>query len=538
MLSVGQKAVLSSYICYMSKKWIWILISIMTFAVVGIISLQLYWLKNAFSVKEDQFSQQVSHALSQISKEAEAQETIVEVSKEIFSLNSGFTNQIPFYQGYAVHPDFPDSIGEGMQVSKESIVIRNEQSIDSNTRITIFSGDTLLYNKTLTHAGNQRIRPDLGKELATKLNNKTLLVEKIVNKLLDYNEDITQRLSQATLQALITSEMKKNGISIPYEYVVKNSNGEIIYKSEHYKNEASGIYKAELFPNDLFSPPYYLSLNFPRRDTFLIKSLGFMGASSIILTLVIIFSYSLTLFVIFKQKRLSEIKTDFINNMTHELKTPISTISLASQMLKDKSIGEDQKNLDRISGIIDDESKRLGYQVEKVLQMAIFERGTFNLKKKETDLHTLIKNSIQNFQLQVQKAGGTLCTQFGAGQSQIRVDELHVSNVVLNLLENALKYCEGVPEIQLYTRNFSKGVEISVKDNGIGIRKEDQKRIFEKFYRVSTGNVHNVKGFGLGLSYVKKIVDAHGGTVHVESEPGKGSEFIIRIPYKTENDDI
>ena len=227
-------------------------------------------------------------------------------------------------------------------------------------------------------------------------------------------------------------------------------------------------------------------------------------------------------------------KNDFVNNMTHELKTPISTISLASQMLNDKSIPDEQKNMAQISRIIQTESKQLGFQVERVLQMAIFDHGQLKLKLEEIDLHDVIETVAQNFLLQIDKRAGKLEFTPEAEETVVRGDVMHLTNVISNLIENAMKYTRQTPRIGIATRNERGTIVISVSDNGIGISKEDQKRIFDKFYRVPTGNVHNVKGFGLGLSYVKLIVEKHRGTIQIKSEPDKGSRFDINLPLQEE----
>ena len=260
--------------------------------------------------------------------------------------------------------------------------------------------------------------------------------------------------------------------------------------------------------------------------------MGIMGGTSALITLFVLTLFSLALYIMFKQKRLSEMKNDFVNNMTHELKTPISTISLASQMLNDKTIPDEQKNLNHISRIIQTESKQLGFQVERVLQMAIFDHGQLKLKLEEVDVHDVIETVAQNFLLQADKRGGELDFLPEAENAVILGDSMHITNVVSNLIENAMKYTKDTPVIGISTRNESGDVVISVSDNGIGISKEDQKRIFDKFYRVPTGNVHNVKGFGLGLSYVKLIVEQHHGIIKIKSEPEKGSRFDIHLPLQ------
>ena len=239
-------------------------------------------------------------------------------------------------------------------------------------------------------------------------------------------------------------------------------------------------------------------------------------------------------YIIFKQKRLHIITNDFINNMTHELKTPISTISLASQLLGDTNVSVENKNIEQISKLILDECRRLGSQVEKVLQMAVFERAHFNPLPTRINLNMMIDSILNNFSIQIKSRNGKLFKELNAENPFVFADEVHITNAIINLLDNALKYCQTDPVIILSTRNENNHVVIGVKDNGIGIGKENQKKIFDKFYRVPTGNIHNVKGFGLGLSYVKKIVTAHKGSVNLESKIGIGSTFTIILP----NEDI
>jgi len=227
-------------------------------------------------------------------------------------------------------------------------------------------------------------------------------------------------------------------------------------------------------------------------------------------------------------------KSDFVNNMTHELKTPISTISLASQLLNDKSIASADKNYDRISSIIAEESKRLGYQVERVLQMAKFDQGNLRLQFREVSVHDIIEKVVTNFILQVESKNGVLIPSLHAENDIVDADPVHLSNVFSNLLDNAVKYSPEKPEIYIETRNINQHIQLIFRDNGIGISKSNQRRIFDKFYRVPTGNIHNVKGFGLGLSYVKKIISELHGTISVESELGAGSKFIVKLPVKNE----
>jgi two-component system phosphate regulon sensor histidine kinase PhoR len=231
---------------------------------------------------------------------------------------------------------------------------------------------------------------------------------------------------------------------------------------------------------------------------------------------------------------LSEIKNDFISNMTHEFKTPISTISLACEVLSDKSIEKSPERMNKYVKMIGDENKRLSLLVENILQTAILDKGQLKLKIQSIDIHNLIEQTITNIKLQVENKEGEISTDLKAANAVINGDRVHITNIVFNLIDNALKYSGDHPVIKISTRNDSEGVFISVEDNGIGISKENQKRIFDTMYRVPTGNIHNVKGFGLGLSYVKAVVEKHGGSINVESELGKGSTFTIYLPYHSE----
>ncbi len=345
-------------------------------------------------------------------------------------------------------------------------------------------------------------------------------------------KEISERIDFVELGEIVESIFQINGIELPFYYAVMDEKGNHLYRS-HSLNEIKQhniSFKQRLFPRENSTRLVFIEVYFKHRGAY-VKDATRLLFPSLLLTVfvLIIFIYALT--VIFKQKRINVMKTDFINNMTHEFKTPISSISLASQMLHDESIGKTPTTLKYISNIIQDETKRLSLQVEKVLQMAMFEKDKSILKLSEIPINELIKDIANTFALKVEKKGGKITTTFNASEDYALVDEVHFTNIVYNLMDNALKYCDKPLLLDVTTENDkNNNLLIHIEDNGIGIKKEDQKRIFEKFFRVSTGNLHNVKGFGMGLAYVKKMVIEHRGTIKMESEPGIGTKFTITIP--------
>jgi len=252
--------------------------------------------------------------------------------------------------------------------------------------------------------------------------------------------------------------------------------------------------------------------------------------ASALLTIALGFIFYYSVSTIIEQKKNSEIKNDFINNMTHEFKTPISTISLACEALRDPDINSNQGLVGRYIGMVSDENKRLGMLVEEVLQSAVFDKGEFKLKFEQIDVHELILSVSEKVNMQVREKNGTLLTHLKAENATIKADRVHLSNVLYNLIDNAIKYSKSHPQIELITRTTKEYLKISVKDNGIGISSENKDRIFDRLYRVPTGNLHDVKGFGLGLSYVKIIIDRLDGKIELESQLGKGSTFNVYLP--------
>jgi two-component system phosphate regulon sensor histidine kinase PhoR len=344
---------------------------------------------------------------------------------------------------------------------------------------------------------------------------------------------VSLRIPDGFLDVLIDTLLKQKNINLEYRFAVQteiDGKNVFIMGNDFHPQKNSQLYKKLLFPDEQQLKPNFLCIYFPKQKSDLFKSTSFLIFPSILLTMIIIGIFIVTLQVILRQKKISQIKNDFINNMTHELKTPISTISLASQMLRDVSVSHTTKSVDHISSVIYDESQRLTNQVEKVLQMAVFNEGKLKLKFTEIDINKLLEGIVANFEIRLSTENGTLIKDLSAENPYINGDEVHITNVIFNLLDNAMKYSKGEPQIELLTENKNGFVVVHVKDYGIGIPKEHQNQIFERFYRVPTGNLHNVKGFGLGLSYVKRIVEVHNGKIKLESTVGKGTRFRIFFP--------
>ena len=520
----------------------------MSFAMIGLIIVQVYWINNAIAVKEKQFSQIVNKVLSNIVSEVQQQETVFHIINEIEPIDTlgdwdeftrvevevsaaEFLNEFTISSGK--RNEQINTVNQGVQIYQRStskgnhkdIAVITEDSflLEDKPRIIIDSSGV----QTITWISPSQIRRKIKKELT----DQQFFIDNIISKMMTPELTVEERIDPELLSWIIAREMRNNGVDLNYEFAVYRNPGNIAIKTDQFNmDNHTDYFTTELFPRDVFNQPDYLSIYFPGKKSFIIQSLGFMAISSMILTIIIILCFIATFFIIFKQKRLSEIKNDLINNMTHELKTPVSTISLASQMLNDKSIPAKSKNLGYISRVIADESKRLEYQVEKVLQMAIFDRGKIKLKFKQIDIHDLIQGVINNFNIQMDKKGGQIIEKLDASYPVIMIDTVHFTNVLSNLIDNAIKYSKENPEIYVRTEDRHGKLVIRIRDNGIGISKENQKKIFEKFYRVPTGNIHKVKGFGLGLSYVKKIVEAHNGDIRIKSELNKGTEFEICLP--------
>jgi two-component system phosphate regulon sensor histidine kinase PhoR len=336
------------------------------------------------------------------------------------------------------------------------------------------------------------------------------------------------------IQETIATVLKENNVKQPFEFCIINIYKYPVFSSDGFKiSDMPSSYSISLADDNSSMTPETLYLSIPEDKNAFIREMAWMIVASIVFTTIIVLAFAVTVRTLFNQKNLSEIKSDFINNMTHELKTPLATISLAIDALTNEKVIHDTEKIRMYSKMIKEENKRMNKQVEKILQAARLEKEEIRLNLQDLDAHEIVAKVAQNLALQVQEKNGRLDLRLNAPDHIIEADEVHFSNIIFNLLDNAMKYSVGAPVIEVETSSQNGNLAIKVTDNGIGMDRETQSRIFEKFYRAHTGNLHNVKGFGLGLSYVKAIVDAHDGKIKVESIPGKGSTFTVTLQTKS-----
>ena len=500
----------------MNKKSIIIVIALMTFALLGSVALQVYWISGAIRINEEQFDKSIFSAMQSVAKRMERDE-------------AGDVSKLT---------DFILRNKKGEKLTEEDLFnagldVEQIERLDS-----IYKSSKVFFQEE--NKGDEKLFKD---------NRRRNVLENMLYEQLYFHRSLEDRLSVERLNEALKREFKNTGLEdIKYNYgVFSKQLDKMIIQNGHYLPEGAAPkdpiksqafdfltntkYKVDLFTSEDLDPPGSLSLYFPNRSGYVWSSVWVSLLSSVIFTAMTLFSFIYTIYTIFRQKKLGDIKTDFINNMTHEFKTPIATISLATDTILNPTILDNPDKVRRFAEIIKQENKRMNGQVEKVLQAAIVDREEYKLKMVDIDLHEVIEQAADNFAVQVESRDGVLSTDLQANEPLIQGDLTHISNIINNLMDNANKYSPEKPEIIVKTRTVSGGVEVSISDKGIGLSSASRKLIFDKFYRVSTGNLHDVKGFGLGLSYVKAMVTAHKGTIDVKSDLGKGSTFIVFLPF-------
>ena len=529
----------------MKKRFIILLIVAITASLLGLVGIQIYWIKNALSVKEVNFDRGVGEAVTKaiykFNKIEMARKLMLQQERNaqmsryyalLDSLNREYYNAIV---GQAGQEELP--LDTNATYIRESFQL-NISEQENGRQIRSF--DTSYVRETIGNENLPGYLPNQGAFAAEDPLRMFFDRSKFINDLFDdlfsnrFSFQLSGEQGVTVIDSLLQAELKSHGIKTEYDFAIFNPayNAVVVEKTGNNTQELlQSQYAFNLFPNDIFLNPEYLLLYFPEQKSYIVSQINTMLATSSLFILVIISSFAFTILTVIRQKKLSVMKNDFINNMTHELKTPISTISLACQALKDNEINKSEDLYQSYIRMIDEENQRLGLMTEKVLQTAIIEKGRLRLNRTGLDIHDLISEAIRKISLQVEAKHGQISSKLAAEYSFIEADKVHLTNVFVNLLDNANKYSPNSPRIELSTENTSRGILVHVEDNGIGISRANQKKIFENLYRVSTGNIHDVKGFGLGLSYVKAIVEKHGGYIALESEPKKGSRFSVFIPF-------
>ena len=518
----------------MSRRTLWIIVSLMSIALVGLVGFQLYWINNAINLSSERFEKDVQESLRNVAEKLERNEMLYLVTKNELWENDSLKGASWTASTSDQHNNEKEFITDSLNQMQRFKFKTNQNKIEFIYQSEVKEGKDEQNVSVITKSiwSNISDLDNVERIDPKKLENKTSKIEVVVQEILELESGKKSRFHPKVLDSLLHEEFANKGISTAYEYGVfnKDENNFVIAKANDKELLLNSGLKANLFPNDLLGNVNYLMVNFPKQNSFLLKQISATLATSVVLIGVIIFCFAYAILTILRQKKLSEIKNDFINNMTHEFKTPITTVSLASQALGEEVVINDRKTYERYLKVISDETDKLGSQVEKVLQAASFDKRDFKINRKTVDIVAPLHQLIDSFRVQVESRSGKIETSFSQKSLHAHIDLPHFINAVQNLLDNALKYSDTPPRIEIGLRSDKSGFTLIVTDNGIGIRKEQLGKIFDKFYRVPKGNVHDVKGFGLGLSYVKSIVDAHKGTMTVESQPGKGSAFTIKIP--------
>jgi two-component system phosphate regulon sensor histidine kinase PhoR len=520
-----------------------LIIILMTVSLIGISIIQGLWFNNAYEVKEEQFDQSVNEAMRDVVErlndndrfvfmndhlqmEMSNRSTMITSMKNDIRIAAYFGDSMPENSPHFGHPERKIS-SDGIKVN---LRIDSGCTNDTIEHQRVFISELLIGDKDTNHwSFNHESDVEFTSDFGDVFNQLEIEYRR-------REEPLKYLMGGVKLDTLIEQKLKENGIDLPFEYaVVDNAKDSIVaeYSSVGYKGSGGGKYEKSLFPQDIKEKPESLTIYFPGKDEYVMGSMWTMISGSIIFTLIIVLTYAGAIYYMWKQKRLSDIKTDFINNMTHEFKTPIATISLAVDSMTHPKVMDDHEKVNYFADIIREENKRMNTQVENVLNTALLEKEELKLKLKTVDVHGLINKAMAQMNLVLTKEKGDMSAEMKAEKHLLQADEMHLYNVIVNLLDNAIKYSGGVPNVQISTLSKNNELVMSIKDNGIGMNKETQRKIFDKFFRVTKGNIHDVKGFGIGLSYVKAVVDAHHGSVDVQSELGKGTTMLVHLPIQS-----
>ncbi|WP_159802368.1 sensor histidine kinase KdpD [Flavobacterium sp. MK4S-17] len=509
----------------MNKTRFRLLVFFMSLSLIGIILVQLYWVNSSLKNNDEQFKFHVQQILGKVAGKLQ--------EFEEYNLSKLFTKfqdstgrppsreeMLPFY--YNSKPGKRESVIYSDNINQKDYSLFFEKDRNSAKKIN----DSLKRNYSIIEDGKSNPASDENSDIDTWQRYQFALYLK------DYRENnpLEVRISEQWVEKLLQNELKQNGVNTPFEFGIYNDGLATKIRSDNFKWDPDATYQHSIYEDNEGYSKYRLLVSFPQKKVYLFNSLLGITLLSIVFTLIIIIAYLSAINQLIKQKQISEIKTDFINNMTHEFKTPIATINLALDAIKNPKIFEHPDKVQRYLQMIRDENKRMHSQVENVLQISKLDKKELDITKDQADIHDVIEDAIEHVHLIIEARNGTLTRHFEAQRTTALLNDVHFTNVLVNILDNAIKYSPEEPVIDIYTENVKDFILIKIEDKGLGMSKNTQKRIFEKFYREHTGDIHNVKGHGLGLAYVKRIIDDHNCHIYVESEKGKGSTFIIKMP--------
>lgn len=489
-------------------------------SVLVIFALQAFWMRSFYIQKKEEFNLTIYSALEQVNKKLEEREHLKQVKEKLVMdalPQPDFSAKTVTTRTYAQVKNTIKGAPMVTITQVDKMKDGMKRIMISDSAVTVISANTVSMNDKK----NGMVK-NVKDSAINKFMNKMIMEIKILDK---------DERNGDTIQALIKKVLNNKGVFLPFEFALKKvfkNKHEILTKSHNYK-DTEDAFVTDLSANKVFSTHNFLFLQFPQTREYMFSSMKNTLLSSLVFSIIILGVFYYVIRLILSQKKISEIRNDFVNNMTHELKTPIATISLALDAIKNPIVKNNEQKFNDYNRILKEENQKLNKHVERVLQMALLDKGELPLYKKKVELVTLMRGVADNYKLQVVDQKATVNLTTSSEQIFMMGDEQHLQTMFGNLLDNALKYSKTDCRIFIQLQQEQDGIKISFQDNGIGIDREQHAKVFDKFYRVQAGNVHDVKGFGLGLSYVKSIVEAHGGTITVQSEKGKGSEFVIRF---------
>ena len=546
----------------MNRKKFTGLIVMMLLSIIGIIWVQIVWIRNAIDIQNEGFNNRVGITLYNAANAIESSRKLNFFNNFMPSNPLSFNDSSADVTGYLTIGGYSSAPGNkfSLRITDQSVTgtsntgkltttsksytITNDNSIvsdsvtfvipapDKSGKISIVKkGDDLRTNSRDVYIKQNEFL-NWVKKRSSEFQNMS---DQMINEI--YQWEKTLELDNKEIEYTLNQALAYTNIQTPFEYaIIKNrivQNGK--FKKSQKNDFLKSKYSVRLFPDNIKRQDIVLSVIFPERTNYLLGSMVWILGGSMLFSLFILATFALSLYFIIRQKKISEMKSDFINNMTHEFKTPIATISLAADTIVNSRVINDEVSIRHFIGMIKKENSRMNKKVETILQIASLDKKEIDFKFENISLHTVIEHAIDTIEIQVHQRNGKINLNLNAEEPYLYGDFEHLTNLVSNLLDNAIKYSPEVPDITVTTKNGDKGIILSVEDKGIGMTKAVQSKIFERFYRQSSGNVHDVKGFGLGLNYARSIIEAHKGHINVFSEPGKGSRFEIFLPFNWEN---